>query len=87
MVAANCNYVQVAKLNHGNFLRHIRTQHAQKLEALGIPPATVKSAEDSPPTKKQKRPGTVMVETTRERVLLGTLQMGTVNALSRVDRI
>lgn len=40
IAAPGCGHVQKGAFNHGNFLRHLRTKHPDRLEYLEIPPAT-----------------------------------------------
>ncbi|XP_065080637.1 uncharacterized protein LOC135703371 [Ochlerotatus camptorhynchus] len=72
----NCNYKQDT-LMPGNFKRHIFKMHQDVYAAMDLPaPPTEKAAE---PAKKKSRK--LPVETNRETVLLGTLQLATVNHL------
>ncbi|XP_062541821.1 uncharacterized protein LOC134209808 [Armigeres subalbatus] len=73
----NCDYVQKGKVYHGNFIRHVRVNHPDKLEVLGLP----LSEKDEEPKPKRKKTGKLTVETTVKDVLLGTLQLTTSNAL------
>lgn len=73
----NCYYVQRNKIVHGNFIRHVRTNHPEKLEMLGLP-----LSDNCEPKIKRKKTGRLPVESSLQRILLGTLQLATANSLS-----
>lgn len=74
----NCNYQQET-LMPGNFKRHIFKMHPVVYAAMDLPaPATEKSSET--PKKKAKK---LLVDSNTETVLLGLLQLATVNHFPR----
>lgn len=63
----------------GNFKRHIFTQHPAVYAALNLPLATNENASVSEPNKKKQKK--LSVDKTKENIILGTLQLATVNHL------
>lgn len=71
-----CKYTQ-DKLMPGNFKRHILKQHPAVFSALDLPMPPSEVAPE--PTKKKSKK--LHVDTTKENIILGTLQLATVNHL------
>lgn len=76
--AEGCIYTQ-DKLMPGNFKRHILNQHPSVYAALDLPLPASESASASEPNKKKSKK--LPVDTTKENIMLGTLQLATVNHL------
>ena len=74
---SKCSYEQ-AVLNAGNFKRHVQAQHPTIYERLGLASPAADEA-DSVTTKK--KPKKLVVESDRSSIILGTLQLITVNHL------